>query len=61
MILKLTNFSEGHKGTPLLINTDYIVSVYVDKVENKKVTVVYGVNKETWFVKETIEQIYKEL
>ena len=59
-MLKLTNAVEQYEGQPLLLNSDFIVSVYgtVDEKDND-ISVIYSSIQQTWFVKETVEQIFE--
>lgn len=65
MIIKLTNAIKDHKGQSILINTDHIVSIFPDTITTNKVvdlvSTIYSITKETWVVKETPEEIYKQI
>ena len=61
MIIKLTNASKEFEGKPLLINTEHVVSIFETEIEEKKTTIVYSFSKDTWSVKETIEEIYNQI
>ena len=49
-----TNANPPYEGTPILINTDHVISVYEDLTANKKVALWCKDN--FWHVEETIEQ-----
>lgn len=57
-MIKLTNATSQFVGEPILLNTDFIVSVYatVDEDENK-VTMIYTSLQQSWVVKETVDEI----
>lgn len=62
MLIQLTNATETLQGSPILINTDMILSIYRDVkiVEEKtinEVTYVFCPPHGTWEVQETPEQI----
>lgn len=65
MIIKLTNAVKEHDNKPILINTDHIVSIFPDNIiEGKVITAIstiYSITKESWYVKETPEQIYEQI
>jgi len=54
-----TNANPPYEGTPILINTDHIVSVYEDLTAEKKVA-LWSKNN-FWHVEESIEEVYKLL
>jgi len=58
-MIKLTNAAEMHSGRPLIINMDYIISMFEapDPMSGKSITVLYSSTKETWQVQETTEEI----
>ena len=58
MLLKLTNATKGRIGESLILNTEMILSFYEHTQEDdNKVTVAYGLNGNSWEVKETIDEI----
>jgi 5-deoxy-D-glucuronate isomerase len=58
-MIKLTNAAEMHSGKPLIINMDYIISMFEasDPFSGKTVTVLYSSTKETWQVQESTDEI----
>ena len=57
-LIKLTNATKGRIGEGLILNTDLIVSFFEHTQEDgSKVTVAFGMNGNSWEVKETIDQI----
>jgi hypothetical protein len=58
-MIKLTNASESHLGKPLIINLDYIISMFEvpNPVTGSIMTVLYSSTKETWQVQETADEI----
>ena len=54
-----TNASPPYEGTPILINTDHIISVYEDFTASKKVALWTKDN--FWHVEDTIEEVYSKL
>lgn len=66
MIIKLTNASKEYDGQTLLINSRHILSVFegvktLDDKTVETVTNIYTITKESWIVKETIEDIYNKV
>ena len=68
MFIKLTNALPAHKGEPLLINTDKIVSVYSSKItqelqddDNVKyidsITFIHIPPHGTWEVSESLDEV----
>lgn len=59
-MIKLTNATSQFVGEPILLNTEFIVSIYgtIDEDENK-VTMIYTSLQQTWVVKETVEEIHR--
>ncbi len=53
------NANPPYEGTPILINTDHIISVYEDLTAGKKVALWTKDN--FWHVEDTIEQVYDKL
>jgi len=62
MLIKLTNAAKGRIGEGLILNTELMVSFFDHTNEDKvKVTAVYGVNNNSWEVKETIDEIMEKV
>ena len=59
MLISLTNATENFEGNELLLNTDHVLSIFEVGVDDKKVTNIYAVTKESWQVKESIAEIKK--
>ena len=53
------NANPPYEGTPILINTDHIVSVYEDLTAGKKVALWAKDN--FWHVEDTIDEVYDKL
>lgn len=61
MLIKLTNATKGRLGESLILNTEMILSFYEHTQEDdNKVTVAYGLNGNSWEVKETIDEIMEK-
>lgn len=61
MLIKLTNATKGRIGESLILNTEMILSFYEHTQEDdSKVTVAYGLNGNSWEVKETIDEIMEK-
>ena len=56
-LIKLTNATKGRIGESLIINTEMIMSFFENTVDEVKVTVAFGMNGNSWEVKETIDEI----
>jgi len=57
-LIRLTNATKGRMGEGLILNTDLIASFFEHKQEDGvKVTVAFGMNGNSWEVKETINEI----
>lgn len=57
-MIKLTNAIKGRIGEELILNTDLIISFFEHKQEDgTKVTVAFGMNGNSWEVKESIDEI----
>jgi hypothetical protein len=58
-MIKLTNAAEMHAGRPVIVNMDYIISMFEtpEPMSGKNITVLYSSTKETWQVQETTEEI----
>jgi hypothetical protein len=62
MLIKLTNATKGRVGEGLILNTELIVSFFENtNEEEEKVTSAFGVNGNTWEVKETIDEIMEKV
>lgn len=59
MIIKLTNASKGFENKHLLVNTDFIVSIFEDTNDSNGGVFVFSSQGQTWQVKESIVEIYK--
>ena len=58
MLIKLTNAHKGRIGEGLILNTELIMSFFEHTTEDdRKVTVAFGMNGNTWEVQESIDQI----
>ena len=61
-LIKLTNAAKGRIGEGLIINTDLIASIFEHTQEDGvKVSVAYGMNGNSWEVKETIDEIMEQI
>ena len=61
-MIKLTNAAEPYVGNTIIINPRYIISIFDAKDNDGNiVTYVFSSNKDTWQVKETSDEIYKQL
>jgi len=59
-LIRLTNAFKGRIGEGLILNTDLIASFFEETQEDgTKVTVAFGMNGNSWQVKESINQIEK--
>jgi hypothetical protein len=57
-LIRLTNAVKGRIGEGLILNTDLIASFFEHNQEDgTKVTVAFGMNGNSWEVKEIIDQI----
>lgn len=66
MIIKLTNASKEYDGKTLLINSRHILSVFegvkmLDDNTVETVTNIYTVTKESWIVKESVDDIFNKV
>ena len=66
MFITLTNATNEHKGKPIALKKDLIVSVYstvltTEDGKKKTQTFVYAPPHGTWEVKEKVEDIVAEL
>ena len=58
MLLKLTNATKGRIGEGLILNTEMMMSFFESTQEDgTKIVVAYGMNGNSWEVRETIEEI----
>jgi len=61
-LIRLTNATKGRIGEGLIINTDLIASFFEHNQEDgTKVTVAFGMNGNSWEVKETIDEIMEQI
>ena len=61
-LIKLTNATKGRIGEGLILNTDMIMSFFENNQEDgEKVTVAFGMNGNSWEVKETIDEIMQQI
>lgn len=57
-LIKLTNATKGRIGEGLILNTETMMSFFENTQEDgTKVTVAFGINGNSWEVKETIDEI----
>jgi hypothetical protein len=57
-LIKLTNATKGRIGENLIINTEMIMSFFENTQEDgTKITVAFGMNGNSWEVKESIDEI----
>ena len=62
MLIKLTNATKGRIGEGLILNTELIMSFFEHTTEDdRKVTVAFGMNGNTWEVQESIEEIMSKV
>jgi uncharacterized protein YlzI (FlbEa/FlbD family) len=62
MLIKLTNAHKGRIGEGLILNTELIMSFFEHTTEDdRKVTVAFGMNGNTWEVQESIEEIMSKV
>jgi hypothetical protein len=59
MIIKLKNAATLYTGKPILINTDFILSVFEAELDGVGTTHIYSTTKETWQVQESVDQVLK--
>ena len=68
MFIKLTNATKEYEGEQLLINTDYILSIFElqekrfdeDNVEfDVSVSSLYTTTQQSYIVEESVKEIYK--
>ena len=61
-MIRFTNASEGRKGDPIYINSEWIVSVFEDHIQGGSLaTVVFGGpgNGTPWFIEESLSEAIK--
>ena len=60
-IIKLTNATKGRIGEGLILNCDLIASFFEHAQEDgEKITIAFGMNGNSWEVKETIDEIMEK-
>jgi len=60
MLVKFTNNVEQHKGMPIYIMREHIISVFEIPTEGGSlVTAVYGIRGDTWQVEEGLSDVVK--
>jgi hypothetical protein len=60
-LIKLTNATKGRIGEALILNSDLIASFFEHTQEDgEKITVAFGMNGNSWEVKETIDEIMEK-
>ena len=61
-LIKLTNATKGRIGESLILNTEAMMSFFENTQEDgTKVTVAFGINGNSWEVKETIDEIMQQI
>jgi uncharacterized protein YlzI (FlbEa/FlbD family) len=61
-LIKLTNATKGRIGESLIINTEMIMSFFENTQEDgTKVSVAFGMNGNSWEVKETIDEVMEQI
>jgi len=61
-LIKLTNATKGRIGESLILNTDMIMSFFENNQEDgEKITVAFGMNGNSWEVKETIDEVMAQI
>ena len=61
-LIKLTNATKGRIGESLIINTEMIMSFFENTQEDgTKVSVAFGMNGNSWEVKETIDEVMAQI
>jgi len=61
-LIRLTNATKGRIGEGLILNTDMIMSFFENNQEDgEKVTVAFGMNGNSWEVKETIDEVMAQI
>ena len=60
MLVKFTNNVEQHKGMPLYIMREHIISVFESATDGGSlVTCIYGIRGDTWQVEEGLLEVVK--
>lgn len=61
-LIKLTNATKGRIGEGLILNTEAMMSFFENTQEDgTKVTVAFGINGNSWEVKESIDEIMQQI
>ena len=61
-LIKLTNATKGRIGESLILNTEVMMSFFENTQEDgTKVTVAFGMNGNSWEVKETIDEVMAQI
>lgn len=61
-LIKLTNATKGRIGESLILNTEAMMSFFENTQEDgTKVTVAFGINGNSWEVKETIDEVMEQI
>jgi hypothetical protein len=61
-LVKLTNATKGRIGESLILNTEAMLSFFEGTQEDgTKITVAFGINSNSWEVKETIDEIMEKI
>jgi len=61
-LIKLTNATKGRIGESLILNTEAMMSFFENTQEDgTKVTVAFGINGNSWEVKETIDEVMAQI
>jgi len=59
MFIRVTNCAQNHKGDPLLININSIVSVYErHEPGGSLLTIIWSSDRVCWEVEESIERVH---
>ena len=60
MLVKFTNSVELHKGMPIYLMQEHIVSVFENPTDGSSlVTCIYGIRGDTWQVEEGLLEVVK--
>ena len=61
-LIKLTNATKGRIGESLILNTEAMMSFFENTQEDgTKVSVAFGINGNSWEVKETIDEVMAQI
>ena len=61
-LIRLTNATKGRIGEGLILNTEAMMSFFENTQEDgTKVTVAFGMNGNSWEVKETIDEVMAQI